>query len=323
MKPLALPLLAAALLPTASGAATISRILADLTASGRFTSGSGFPDANDFDSATVLVNGLQSVEALAPAALPFPGVPNSVGTGFASAAGDALGNFGVGVNTFSFTGADPAFQAFAFGSYTETILNDTPDTITLGTSFFIPAPEIRFAGQIGDFLPPGAEARDITAEVSARIFTSLTRADGSLQDDLVFDYGMIVGRDPATGELGTVTLSPDAEGLEIEEGVFSTSFRFTLDEQDVVLPSVATLAPGDSVTIDFQYFAEGSNGFGETGYVAAIGDPFALSSSGRFLIEQTDGLTPPPTPAPVPLPASLPLLALALAGLGLAARRRA
>lgn len=134
-----------ALWPAPSIAATVlSRLTADLDVATMF-SGGFFPPAEDFEEASVLIDGLQLVEAFVPAG-PLQIEGFNTEPGFASAAGGAFGNFGVGVNSLFLTPPNPIAVSIASGPFRQDILNDTAETLTLGTSVFIPAPVIERRG---------------------------------------------------------------------------------------------------------------------------------------------------------------------------------
>jgi hypothetical protein len=320
--PFASAALIAALAPSLLSAATVDAPESLLTAFAEFdTQALGSP-LTDFDSDIGSSTTLFGVEALVSGFAPaFPGQPNSVGTGFASAAGDSSGSFGVGVNANFGPSARPRpHSMLASGTLTQDLLNDTDEVRTFGARFFIPAPVIVLAGQIGDFFPVGVDpALDVNAEVLARIVTKVTRTDGSFDEQVVFEYGMKTGRN-AAGELGVTTTLGAGDPEVVEDIGF---FSFVLPEQSLDADTIAVVGPGDSITLDFQYFALGGTGFGETAVFAAIGDPFDLSSGGgRIEFVQDGGGVAPPPPAPIPLPTTLPLLATGLAALAFARRRR-
>ena len=304
-----------AAMPAATFAATVSAPETVLTTFAQYT---GDGPLTDGDSNAGASNTLFQSESLVSGfALPIGGfffmedLPNSLGTGFASAAGDSSGNFGVGTHGLFQQGPLPPHSMLASGTLTQELFNDTAEVVTFGAEFLIPAPVILFAGQVGNFFPAGADpAKDIVAEVLARIVTRVTRADGSTDEQVVFEYGMKSGRN-AAGQMGVTTTLGAGPATVVEEfGLFS----FTLPEKRLDFEDIAAVGPGDTIILDFQYFATGGTGFGETAVFAAIGDPFDLTSSGRFAFTQRGSIAP--QPAPVPLPGALPLLVAGLLAMG-------
>lgn len=90
---------------------------------------------------------------------PFPDVLNTIGSGFASSAGDTAGNFGVGVNAnFGVSSRPEPHRMLASGAVTQEFLNDTDEVESFDATIFIPAPVITLADQIGDFFPPGPDS---------------------------------------------------------------------------------------------------------------------------------------------------------------------
>lgn len=283
------------------------------------------PPVIDSDTEFIPNQGPGAVEALSRAnGAPFPNLPNSVGSAFASAAQLTFAGgvilTGVGVNGFFLRNSLPPnkLSALAFNSQTITN-NSTTDTESLLVSFFIPAPTMQFFG-VGDSFPGGADlARDASALVQAELFTNLTRADGSRVQEIILTYGMQTFRDPRPGgAFSAIPRSSDSVGLtRFDEP--DGSFGFALPElllEDVRLPEIG---PGESLEIVYTFSASASTGFGETGIFAAIGDPFNLSAGGgSFEIQVGDALPP----SAVPEPGTMATLGLGLIGLGICAHRR-
>ena len=309
----------ATLAPAWVSAALVDFSVVEITAFASFDT-QGQPQRTDFDG-KVAPPGPTKVEALVRAGIPFPNLPNSVGSAFASSAGDANGIFGVGVNGFFLRNSLPPNALVASGTSTQTITNNSNVTLPFVTSFFIPAPTFQFFGNIGDFFPGGVDpARDATARVSARIVTKVTRPDGSVTDDVLLDYGMTLFRDPDTGILGVIA-SPDAGNLADELVRFEEpdgSFGFQLSDLAIDDFALGDVGPGDILEFSFDYFASASTGFGETGIFAAIGDPFDLSAGGGRFELQVGAIS-----VPVPEPSTYALLAAGLLVVGLRARTRA
>ena len=279
------------------------------------------PEVTDFDSKTVPIFSPASVQALSQPtvfSMGFPNIPNSVGSAFASAAQLTLGLSvltGVGVNGFFFENSLPPNALVASTTFSQTLTNNsTTETRFPIAGFFVPTPTMQFFG-VGNFFPPGVDpARDAFASVEARAITKITHPNGSIVENIVFDYGMRTLRSPPPGLPGSgvfmvVPLSPQSVGItrfDAPDG----SFGFRLPELSVGIN--LELGPGDIMEVSFDYFATASTGFGETGIFAAIGDPFNLSTGGgRFDLQVGD----PGPGVPVPEPATWTLLASGLLAL--------
>jgi hypothetical protein len=276
------------------------------------------PPVDDFDSEFIPNQGSGGVEALSRAiGAPFPNLPNSVGSAFASAAQLTLGGStlsGVGVNGFFDRNSLPPNDLLAQTVSSQTITNNsTTDTETLLADFFIPAPTMQFFG-VGDFFPGGVDpARDAFGFVEAELFVNLTLADGSSGGRFVLlTYGMNTFRDPRLGGLFTaVPRSSNSVGLtRFDEP--DGSFGFRLPElllQDVPL---ADIGPGERLEVNYVFIASAKTGFGETGVFAAIGDPFNLNGGGGRLTLQVGDAVDPGPGSGIPEPGTLALLGLSL-----------
>jgi hypothetical protein len=216
--------------------------------------------------------------------IPFPNVPTSQTKPFASSAADANGFFGVGVNGFFFGGSLPPNALLASGTTTQSIKNNSAFTFPVAVDFFIPAPTIRFFG-VGNSFPPGEDpTRDAMASAVITLQTTLTHPDGSKVEAIPLDYGLRVSREPVSGVIfpfptrdgaGSLSRFDDPDG----------SFGFKLSDLGAKHFSLGEIGPGDTLEFTYDYVAQASTGFGETGVFAAIGDPFNLSTGdGRFEI---------------------------------------
>ncbi len=240
------------------------------------------PEKSDFDVKVAPPDQLlQAAQALVIDGLPFPNQPNSQGAGFASSAGTVGGLYGVGVNGFHFENSLPPNRYFASGTWTQTLTNNSAVTQVSTGTISVPAPTIRLFG-VGNSFPTGADPDlDAAAIVNIRLFSKLTHADGSVEETVHFDYGMHTFRDTIGGVL-LANPTDDALGAlsRFDEPDGSFGFRLLPVVKDF---SFSSVRPGESLEFGYDYFAQASTGFGETGVFAAIGDPFNLSAGGgRF-----------------------------------------
>jgi PEP-CTERM motif len=314
---IALSLLGTVTVPVSVHADSI--VLSDVRLTARATfSSQRVPEKSDFDTETAPPDQLlQAAQALVIDGLPFPNQPNSQNAGFASSAGVVGGVFGVGVNGFHFQNSLPPNRYFASGTWTQTLTNNSDVPQRSSAVISVPAPTIRFFG-VGNSFPVGADPDlDATANVDIRLTSILTRADGSVVETVIFDYGMEAVRDPFFGVL-LPDPTDDAAGnlsrFDEPDGSFGFRLQPVLKEF-----SFGTVQPGESLEYGYNYFATASTGFGETAVFAAIGDPFDLTVSGGSFSVQFDDVDVPGTS--VPEPGSLMLMTLGLASTGFFRRR--
>ena len=291
--------------------------LSDVTLTARTTfSSQRVPEKSDFDVKTAPPDQLlQAAQALVKDGIPFPNVPNSQNSGFASSAATVGGFFGVGVNGLHLLNSLPPNRYFASGRWTQTLTNNSAVNQVSTGAISVPAPIIRLFG-VGDFFPAGADPDlDASAKAEIRLTSTLTHTDGSVVDTVLFDYGLHTFRDSIGGAL---LANPDGEAPipTIFFDVFDGSFAFRLPA--VLLNfSFGTVAPGEKLEFGYDYFATASTGFGETAVFAAIGDPFDLTVGGGFNFEVVDAAPPPDPGTGIPAPSSLALLLLGLSVLGM------
>jgi len=307
-------LIAMSLSPLTAQAGDVTLSDVSLTARATFSSQRVQPEISDFDSKIAPADQLlQAAQALVREGLPFPNQPNSQNSGFASSAGVVGGVFGVGVNGFHFQNSLPPNRYFASGTWSQTLTNDSSTATTSSGVISVPAPTLRFFG-VGNSFPPGANPDlDATAAVDIRLTTTLTHADGSTVDNVIFDYGMHTVRAPIVGVL-LADPTDDALGAlsRFDEPDGSFGFRLLPGLKNF---SFGTIGPGESMKFGYDYFATASTGFGETAVFAAIGDPFDLSTGGRFEVQFL-------SVSDVPEPREFALIAVGLAVLVAMRRRR-
>ena len=314
------PLLIALLAPVSTQAALIDISDVTITAFTSFSS-QRVPKKTEFAERTAPPDqSFLTVNALIKEGLPFPNVPNSQNSGFASSAASIGGLFGVGVNGFHFENSLPPNDYSAAGTWKQSITNNSAFPVGTAIDFFIPAPTIRFFG-VGDFFPPGRDPDlDATAAVELRLTTKLIHPNGSFVETVQFDYGMQAFRNPNSGAMEAVP-SRDAVGELTRFDEFDGSFGFRLNVVVVHDPSYIDIGPGDRLEFGYDYLATAKTGFGETAVFAAIGDPFDLSLGQPFKLTIAD-VAPPPPDTGVPAPNGFALLALGLGALGLIRQRQ-
>jgi PEP-CTERM motif len=248
--------------------------------------------------------------------------PSSQTEAFASAAVDASGHFGVGISGIFLQQSLPPNHLLATGAYSQTFTNTgSVDTVSMFLDMFIPRPTIELFG-VGDFFPVGRDpGLDVTAKVDTLIVATITHPDGSVDSNVVLDYGMTVSREGGSGSSGKLgaVLSRDASAFQLTQNIDEPNgfFEFELDALQLQHFFVGDLGPGDRLAFAYSFIAQGDTGFGETGVFAAIGDPFDLSTGGGSLAFQFDA------PTAVPEPGTWALLAIGLLALRFGARSNA
>ena len=228
-------------------------------------------------------------------AIPFPNQPTSQTQAFASSAADATGFFGVGVSGFFFRNSLPPNDLVASGSTSQSITNNSTVTLPLFVDFFIPAPTLQFQN-VGNSFPFGLDPDlDAFALAGITLSTRLTHPDGTTVKKDLLNYGVRSFREPVSGVFGALPLG---SGSPVKFFDFD-SFGFQMPDLAGEDFSLGEIGPGDTLEFTYDYFAQASTGFGETGVFAAIGDPFNLSvGGGRFDLQL--GAVPPTPGVPEP-----------------------
>ena len=246
----------------------------------------------------------------------FPNVPTSQNAAFSSAVSTASGAFGVGVNGFFLQNSLPVNRLVAGGTTGGTITNNSAAIISADVNFFVPAPTLQVFG-VGDFDPKSD--RDAHAQAEITLITFLNHPDGSSDFRLLLDYGLVLFRIPLTGALVGLALDPEDAGKVTRFDEPDGSFGFRLPDLNVPALSLGNIGVGDTLQFTYTYQASMSTGFGETGVLAAIGDPFNLSlNGGHFDVQVRDAMPP----SAVPEPRALAAIGLGLLMLGQLGRRR-
>jgi hypothetical protein len=313
-----LSLLATMLVPVSVHADSFVLSDVGLTARATFSSQRVTPEKSSFANRTAPPDQLlQAAQALVIDGLPFPNQPNSQNAGFASSAATVGGVFGVGVNGLHFENSLPPNRYSASGRWTQTLTNGSAVTLVSRGTISVPAPTIRFFG-VGNSFPAGANPDlDATANVDIRLTSTLTHADGSVVESVLFDYGMHIVRAPIVGVLlADPTDDALASLTRFDEPDGSFGFRLLPVVKNF---SYGAVRPGETLAFGYDYFATASTGFGETAVFAAIGDPFNLNLGGGSFSARFDDTDTPPS---VPEPGSLTLMTLGLGSIGLIRREK-
>jgi len=239
----------------------------------------------------------------------FSGRSKQIDQGFASAQADKSGNGGVGAtNWLAITpGADVTSQLSATALWTQTFTNTGTADITLSGAMHIPAMEV---GLIG--VPPARTGPSSTETALAKVelAVSINRADGTLEHGGDFSFGIQFKEQQfplGTGPIVTTfsnfaVLDPFSTGrlainpfLTLTDNGDSSVPKATIDNLSFS-QLLGTLHPGDILSYVYTLTAEGTTHGAEQGFLAFVGDPFDLVTSGAG-IEVTAVTAAVPEPA--------------------------
>jgi len=246
---------------------------------------------------------------------------------FASALSESSGNGGVGVSSLLFGPAIPGMaggyeKLVAQASWTQIFDAAGPMIGGAQVSAHFSIPELTI-GLLG--VPPNRDSPSTTetAEATADLWVHIQRANGSVEDRKLFEYGLrtfevqyllgpgVFGNfadiEPIGSASGTVTTNNDP---------YNPTFSLAARDFDLVL---GDLYEGDTLSYIYQLTAQGSTNGYEHGYQAFLGDPFGVNITSGNLVPTITPLSAGPGTVPEPGSAALALLGLA----ALTRRRRA
>ena len=214
----------------------------------------------------------------------FSGRSTRIGQGFASAQADKTGNGGVGVtNWLAITpGVDVTSQLAAKALWTQTFTNTGSTDIKLSLNLHVPDMEV---GLIG--VPPNRSrpSDTETALTQVDLATAINRADGTLEHDGDFTFGMKVSEKQfALGTGPNVTtfsnfavVDPFSSGklpinpfATLKDNGNESVPKFTIDKLSFT-QTLGTLHPGDILSYVYTLTAEGTTHGAEQGYLAFLG----------------------------------------------------
>jgi hypothetical protein len=248
---------------------------------------------------------------LAPMGANFSGHSTNIHPAFASALSESDGNGGVGVSSWIAGSAVPgtpatdALVAQAIWGQTFTYVGSIDARISF--HFEIPALTV---GLIGVAPNRNSVSKAESAQTLVTLTSFVTHTDGTRTNAGRFEYGMradeyqILLGPGVFANFADITITNDIfpNSLTFSGNHFNPEWTLAQVKGDLTL---ATLAPGESLTYEYTLTATGTTLGGEHGYYAFVGDPFGVDIV-------VGNLFPTATPVPEPAPVSLLLAGLAV-----------
>lgn len=257
----------------------------------------------------------------APRGVNWSGRGQSTLHAFASALAESSGNGGVGVSSVLLGPAIPGMaggyeKLVAQASWTQVFEAAGPMVGGAQVSAHFSIPELTI-GLLG--VPPNRDSLSSTetAEATADLWVHIQRANGSVEDRMLFEYGLrtfemqyLLG--PGVfGNFADIQPIGSASGtLTTNNDPYNPTFSLAARDFDLVL---GDLYEGDSLSYTYQLTAQGSTNGYEHGYQAFLGDPFGATITSGNLVPTITLL--PSGPGSVPEPGSVALALLGLAAL--------
>lgn len=221
----------------------------------------------------------------APRGVNLSGRGQSPNHAFASALAESSGNGGVGVSSLLF---GPAIVGQAGGyeklvaqaSWTQIFDAAGPMSGAARLSAHFSIPELTI-GLFG--VPPNRDSFSTTetAEATADLWVHIQRANGSVEDRKLFEYGLRVFETQFLLGPGVFSNFADILAIGSASGIltvgtdpYNPTFSLAARDFDLVL---GDLYEGDSLSYIYQLTAQGSTNGLEHGYQAFLGDPFGVN----------------------------------------------
>lgn len=246
------------------------------------------------------------------------GRSTNISGAFASSLAESDGNGGVGVSQLIF--GDPGApaqnvvaQLVGQSLWTQTFVYNGTPAVDITLHLHIPDLQVGLLGVAPHRTGPSSTE---TAEVSARVDTVITHADGTFSKGGSFEFGLrefetqlflSPGNFANFGDLKVIgTVGPLFNSLTFNNDDFNPSWTIGSVSTDVGL---GVLHTGDTLAYVYTLTAQGTTHGGEHGYYAFLGDPFGVDVVGGNL-----GVTAA-IAADAPEPGMCALMMLGVAGL--------